>query len=335
MRSRAYSHGFLKSFDLYYIFPEIYSPSYIFPSLDNLQSLIQSPTMGKAQLTAMFFIYMFCMLISLPPIYACGYCDKPSHPPSGHTPSRPSYRPSPYPRSPPHHGGSGGKKPPHHGGSGGGGPKVSPPVVVPPIIMPPIIIPTPPVVTPPPVIITPPSVPCPPGAPGSPGMPGPPGTPGTPGKGGGGGSHGGGGYAPPGKGGGGGGSPPGKGGGGGKSPPGHGGGGTPPGTGGGGYGPPGGGSPGIIPKTCPIDALKLGLCLDVLGGLVHIGLGDPVKNMCCPVLQGLLDLEAALCLCTAIRLKLLNLNIYIPLALTVLATCGLNPPSGFNCPPIS
>ncbi|CAI9771326.1 unnamed protein product [Fraxinus pennsylvanica] len=105
----------------------------------------------------------------------------------------------------------------------------------------------------------------------------------------------------------------------------------------GGGGPPGGGVPGISPPpaaTCPINALKLGLCLDVLGGLVHVGIGDPVENICCPVIQGLLELEAAICLCTTIRLKLLNLNIFIPLALQVLATCGLTPPPGFVCPPL-
>ncbi|CAI0490243.1 unnamed protein product [Linum tenue] len=85
---------------------------------------------------------------------------------------------------------------------------------------------------------------------------------------------------------------------------------------------------------CPIDALKLGACVDVLGGLVHIGLGDPVVNTCCPILKGLLELEAAVCLCTTIRLKLLNLNIFIPLALQVLATCGMTPPPGFVCPPL-
>ncbi|MBA0684745.1 hypothetical protein Goari_026310, partial [Gossypium aridum] len=36
--------------------------------------------------------------------------------------------------------------------------------------------------------------------------------------------------------------------------------------------------------TCPVNALKLGLCVDVLGGLGHIGLGNPVENACCPVL---------------------------------------------------
>ncbi|RYR29371.1 hypothetical protein Ahy_B01g053763 isoform A [Arachis hypogaea] len=86
--------------------------------------------------------------------------------------------------------------------------------------------------------------------------------------------------------------------------------------------------------TCPIDALKLGLCLDVAGGIVHVGIGNPVENICCPVIQGLLDLEAAICLCTVIRIKLLNLNIFIPVALQVLATCGMTPPPGFVCPPL-
>lgn len=68
---------------------------------------------------------------------------------------------------------------------------------------------------------------------------------------------------------------------------------------------------------------------------MHIGLGDPVVNVCCPVLQGLLELEAAVCLCTALRLKVLNLNIFIPIALQVLATCGKKVPPGFTCPPLS
>ncbi|MED6224868.1 hypothetical protein PIB30_088311, partial [Stylosanthes scabra] len=91
------------------------------------------------------------------------------------------------------------------------------------------------------------------------------------------------------------------------------------------------------PATCPIDVLKLRLCLDALGGPVHVRIGIPlptVESACCPVIQGLLDLEAAICLCTIIRIKLLNLNIFIPLALQALATCGMNPPPGFVCPPL-
>ncbi|GMI71735.1 hypothetical protein HRI_000842700 [Hibiscus trionum] len=109
----------------------------------------------------------------------------------------------------------------------------------------------------------------------------------------------------------------------------------PPSTGGGGGGS-GGSSPAppTTQPTCPVDSLKLGLCVDVLRGLVHIGLGNPVENACCPILGGLLELEAAVCLCTAIRLKLLNINITIPLALQALITCGKNPPPGFVCPPL-
>ncbi|CAL0330477.1 unnamed protein product [Lupinus luteus] len=83
--------------------------------------------------------------------------------------------------------------------------------------------------------------------------------------------------------------------------------------------------------TCPIDTLKLGACVDLLGGLVHIGLGDPAVNECCPVLQGLVEVEAAACLCTTLKLKLLNLNIFVPIALQVLVACGKSPPPGYTC----
>ncbi|KAF9596299.1 hypothetical protein IFM89_008825 [Coptis chinensis] len=86
--------------------------------------------------------------------------------------------------------------------------------------------------------------------------------------------------------------------------------------------------------TCPINTLKLGACVDVLGGLIHIGLGDPIENVCHPILGGLLELEAAVCLCTTLRLKLFNLNI-IPFALQALITCGKTPPPGFICPPLT
>ncbi|GLJ24686.1 hypothetical protein SUGI_0472150 [Cryptomeria japonica] len=90
--------------------------------------------------------------------------------------------------------------------------------------------------------------------------------------------------------------------------------------------------PAPAPAKCPLDALKLGVCVEVLSGLVHIGIGDPIVNQCCPVIEGVLALEAALCLCTAIRAKLLNLNILVPLALQLIASCGMTPPPGFTCP---
>ncbi|KAI5680995.1 hypothetical protein M9H77_02222 [Catharanthus roseus] len=83
--------------------------------------------------------------------------------------------------------------------------------------------------------------------------------------------------------------------------------------------------------TCPIDTLKLGACVDLLGGLVHIGLGDPAVNKCCPIISGLAEIEAAVCLCTTLKLKALNLKLYVPVALQLLITCGKTPPPGYTC----
>ncbi|KAI3428864.1 VQ domain-containing protein [Psidium guajava] len=90
--------------------------------------------------------------------------------------------------------------------------------------------------------------------------------------------------------------------------------------------------PPAAPQTCPIDTLKLGGCVDVLGGLVHIGIGSSAKDTCCPVLQGLLDLDAAVCLCTTMKAKLLNMSIVMPLALQVMVECAKTMPPGFQCP---
>ncbi|XP_048541815.1 36.4 kDa proline-rich protein-like [Triticum urartu] len=91
-------------------------------------------------------------------------------------------------------------------------------------------------------------------------------------------------------------------------------------------------SPGPGRKTCPIDALKLNACVDVLSGLVHLVIGREARSKCCPLVQGVADLDAALCLCTTIRARVLNINIYLPVALRLLITCGKHPPNGFQCP---
>ncbi|TVU12371.1 hypothetical protein EJB05_46012, partial [Eragrostis curvula] len=93
-------------------------------------------------------------------------------------------------------------------------------------------------------------------------------------------------------------------------------------------------TPSPPPRTCPIDTLKLNACVDVLGGLIHLVIGQEARAKCCPLLQGIADLDAALCLCTTIRARLLNLNIYLPVALTLLITCGKHAPNGFQCPPL-
>lgn len=88
-------------------------------------------------------------------------------------------------------------------------------------------------------------------------------------------------------------------------------------------------------KSCPRDALKLGVCAKMLNGqVVGAVVGNPPDTLCCSVLQGLLDLEAAVCLCTAIKANVLGVNINIPISLSLLInTCGKNLPSDFICAP--
>uniref|UniRef100_A0A7N0U8Y6 Hydrophobic seed protein domain-containing protein n=1 Tax=Kalanchoe fedtschenkoi TaxID=63787 RepID=A0A7N0U8Y6_KALFE len=89
--------------------------------------------------------------------------------------------------------------------------------------------------------------------------------------------------------------------------------------------------PKVRPPKCPINTLKLGACVDLLGGAVNIRLGGPVVNACCPVLKGLAKLEAAACLCTGLKVKALNLKVYVPIALQVLISCGKTLPPGYTC----
>ncbi|PSS04064.1 Hydrophobic seed protein [Actinidia chinensis var. chinensis] len=84
--------------------------------------------------------------------------------------------------------------------------------------------------------------------------------------------------------------------------------------------------------TCPRDALKLGVCADLLGDLLNITVGTPPKKPCCSLLQGLANLEAAACLCTAIKANILGINLNIPLSLSLLLNvCKKNVPPGFQC----
>ncbi|CAJ2675011.1 proline-rich protein [Trifolium pratense] len=85
-------------------------------------------------------------------------------------------------------------------------------------------------------------------------------------------------------------------------------------------------------KKCPTDTLKLGVCADVLG-LVNIVIGSPASSKCCALLQGLVDLDAALCLCTAIKANILGINLNVPITLSLLlSACEKSVPSGFQCP---
>ncbi|KAM3403247.1 hypothetical protein ACQJBY_006782 [Aegilops geniculata] len=93
---------------------------------------------------------------------------------------------------------------------------------------------------------------------------------------------------------------------------------------------------------CPVDALKLGVCVDVLGlgdGLTNLMAGSWStaslgKKPCCKLLAGLADLDAAVCLCTAIKANVLGVvDVGLPLQLGLLVNhCGRKLPAGFQCP---
>uniref|UniRef100_A0A0A0KR85 Bifunctional inhibitor/plant lipid transfer protein/seed storage helical domain-containing protein n=1 Tax=Cucumis sativus TaxID=3659 RepID=A0A0A0KR85_CUCSA len=83
-----------------------------------------------------------------------------------------------------------------------------------------------------------------------------------------------------------------------------------------------------LPK-CPINALQLGVCAKLLGGVVDVEIG---KTSCCPLISGLVDLDAAVCLCTAVKAKVLGLNLNIPVDLSlILNGCNKKLVEGFTC----
>ncbi|KAI3727477.1 hypothetical protein L6452_16092 [Arctium lappa] len=95
-------------------------------------------------------------------------------------------------------------------------------------------------------------------------------------------------------------------------------------------------TPGPKPKpsggTCPRDALKLGVCANVLGSLLGLVVGNPPVKPCCSLIEGLVDLEAAVCLCTAIKANILGINLNVPLSLSLLLNvCSKKVPKGFQC----
>ncbi|XP_024010046.1 putative lipid-binding protein AIR1 isoform X2 [Eutrema salsugineum] len=83
--------------------------------------------------------------------------------------------------------------------------------------------------------------------------------------------------------------------------------------------------------SCPRDALKIGLCANVLK-LVDLTLGNPPVKPCCTLIEGLADLEAAVCLCTALKANILGINLNLPISLSVLLNvCSREAPKDFQC----
>ncbi|WOL07052.1 hypothetical protein Cni_G15788 [Canna indica] len=74
--------------------------------------------------------------------------------------------------------------------------------------------------------------------------------------------------------------------------------------------------------SCPVDTLKFGACSDVLG-LISVEIGSVPKKPCCSLVENLVDMEAAVCLCTAIKANILGISLNLDVDLTLLLNyCG-------------
>ncbi|KAL4388661.1 hypothetical protein GQ457_09G026290 [Hibiscus cannabinus] len=81
--------------------------------------------------------------------------------------------------------------------------------------------------------------------------------------------------------------------------------------------------------TC--NPLNLGVCLNLLN-LVNVELGNVPTKPCCSLIEGLADVEAAVCLCTAVRANVLSININLPVTLNLfLNNCGRRVPTDYIC----
>ncbi|XP_065860157.1 putative lipid-binding protein At4g00165 [Euphorbia lathyris] len=84
---------------------------------------------------------------------------------------------------------------------------------------------------------------------------------------------------------------------------------------------------------CPKDTLKFGICGSWLG-LVHENIGSKPSKECCALIEGIADVEAAICLCTVIKANVVGVvNVQAPVAISLLlSACGKQVPQGFQCP---
>lgn len=89
------------------------------------------------------------------------------------------------------------------------------------------------------------------------------------------------------------------------------------------------------PAACPKDALKLSVvCANVLGIPVRqVGaLVTPHRKPCCKLIAGLVDIEVAVCFCTAIKANAFGANLNLPVSLVMLINyCQKQLPPGFRC----
>lgn len=81
---------------------------------------------------------------------------------------------------------------------------------------------------------------------------------------------------------------------------------------------------------CPTNTLKLGACAGVLG--TNVAVGSPPYSQCCAILGGLGEVEAALCLCLAIKANVLGIQLNWPTNIgLILSLCNRPIPAGFKC----
>ena len=92
-------------------------------------------------------------------------------------------------------------------------------------------------------------------------------------------------------------------------------------------------SPDYSRAGCSLNPLKFGSCSNIVNNLGNIIFGTPAGSPCCTLLLGLVDLDAAACLCVALKGNVLGIvNLDVSGALNViLGTCGKAIPSGFQC----
>ncbi|KAI3861241.1 hypothetical protein MKX03_016663 [Papaver bracteatum] len=84
---------------------------------------------------------------------------------------------------------------------------------------------------------------------------------------------------------------------------------------------------------CPVDTVKFGVCAKLLNGsAANLDFGSRHTHPCCSLVDGLVDFEAAVCLCTALHVNGINKHV-VPINLSlILNYCVKEVPSGFECP---
>lgn len=89
------------------------------------------------------------------------------------------------------------------------------------------------------------------------------------------------------------------------------------------------------PAACPKDALKLSVvCANVLGIPIRPvgGLVTPQRKPCYKLIEGLVDIEVAVCFCTAIKANAFGAKVNLPVSLVMFINyCQRQLPPGFRC----